>query len=114
MFSSVEIFHQKSRSEVSSVDLLITIVYGFFAFGTLFVSCEIGQRGSDLFIEIEDEIIQFEWHSFPSKIKPMLPTIIIIAQQPVEIECFGSISCNRDVFKQVKSSSGDAMTRGIR
>lgn len=84
---------------------MVTIVYGFWSFGILFVCCEIGQRGSDLFIEIDDVITQFKWYLFPCEIKPMLLTIIIMVKQPVQFKCFGSISCNREIFKQVKKNT---------
>lgn len=70
-------------------------------FGIIFLTCELSQRGSDIFVEINDEANTLDWYMFPDKIQRMLPTILIVTQQPVEFECFGSISCNRGSFKEV-------------
>lgn len=44
---------------------------------------------------------EFDWYLFPSEIQRMLPIIMMYAQQPVGIACFGSTTCNRDTFKYV-------------
>lgn len=73
----------------------------FYAIGTVFVSCELGQRIWDEFVEINDVIGQFDWYLFPDELKRIHPFIIHIAQQPANITFFGSISCSRNVFKSV-------------
>lgn len=72
-----------------------------YAFGTLFVACELGQRASNAFDEINDVIGQFDWYLFPDELKKILPIIMQFAQRPVDVEFFGSISCSREVFKRV-------------
>lgn len=67
----------------------------------LFLVCELCQRASDAFEEINDIIGAFDWYLFPDEINRLLPTIIILAQQTVMIDCFGSLGCNRDAFKRV-------------
>lgn len=37
-------------------------------------------------------------------VQKILPTILIHAQQPINIHCFGSIPCNRETFKKVKAN----------
>lgn len=74
------------------------------SFGLVFTACELCQRVSDAFEEIDDVIDQLDWYKYPSDIKRMLPMIMINAQEPTIIECFGSISCSRMVFKQVLHS----------
>lgn len=64
--------------------------------------CEIGERMSNAVFEIEDEIAQFDWYSFPLEIQKILPIIIVNVQKPINIDCFGSISATRDTFKEVK------------
>lgn len=81
--------------------LLLLISNGLIAFATVFIACELGQRMTDAFDEIDSTICQFEWYLFPIEIKQILPTIIAIAREPVEVECFGSIACTREVFKNV-------------
>lgn len=65
---------------------------------------ELGQRGSNAFDEIADEFDKFNWYRFPNKIKRILPLIMVVTQKPVVIECFGSITCCRDVLKTVSST----------
>lgn len=77
----------------------------FWSFAFTFTFCEFGQRVNNAFSEIDDAVGQFEWYSFPIENQRMLPTIIIIAQKPVVIECFGEIQCLRCVFKKVCSNS---------
>lgn len=71
------------------------------AFGLILIACEIGQRLSLRFDECGQIVEQFEWYLFPTEIQWVLPTILIFAQQPFEIICFGSAACNRETFKIV-------------
>ena len=83
--------------------LVLTIFDACFAFGILLIACELCQQIENAFVEIDDMIGEFDWYLFPNEIQQILPIIIAAAQKPVTIECFGSISCNRDVFKKVSS-----------
>lgn len=76
----------------------LSIVFGF-----TFIFCELGQRVSDLMKQIIDTIDQFDWYLFPMEIQRMLPILLIVAQQPIDIVVIGSTSANRDTFKKVKS-----------
>lgn len=84
--------------------LFQTIFEAFWAFGGIFFYCEFGERLGQLFTKVDDAMGQLDWYLFPEEIKRMLPVVIINVQQPTEIECFGSISCCRDSFKQVSLS----------
>lgn len=64
-------------------------------------SCEFGQQFSDAFEEVNDKIEAFDWYLFPSELQRMLPMIMVVAQQPVELKCFGSISAVREISKKV-------------
>lgn len=81
----------------------IAIFYAGYAFGLVFIVCELCQRGSRLFIEINSFVEQLNWYLFPKNIQQMMLTISIMTVQPVDIECYGSIVCNRDTFKRVSS-----------
>lgn len=81
--------------------LLLTIIDACIAFGTLFISCELSQRVENAFDEIGDDIDQLHWYLLPQELQQTLPMVIVVVQQPVSLECFGTISCNRDVFKRV-------------
>lgn len=63
--------------------------------------CELGQRISNAFEEIDDVIAQYNWYLFPDKLKRMLPIILMNTQDRVAFECFGSIACSREAFRKV-------------
>lgn len=83
--------------------LLLLILDGIFAFTTVLIACELGHRMNSSFERIVFTIEQLDWYLFPIEVQRMLPMIIAIAQQPVTLECFGSIMCNREVFKNVSA-----------
>lgn len=78
--------------------LLITVFEIVYAFGVIFVACELGQRVNLAFDECSQIINQFEWYLFPDEIQRMLPLILNLTRQPIEIKCFGSTACySRDI-----------------
>lgn len=83
------------------MSLILLISIGIFGFVLALIGCEIGQRISDAFDKIDLTIEQFSWYLFPIEIKRMLPMIMSITQQTISLECFGSITCTRNVFKNV-------------
>lgn len=76
--------------------------YTCFAYGFMFLACELAQRSSDYFANIEDMAVQWNWYLFPDEIQRLLPLILIVMQRPVEIECFGGIASNRELYKKVR------------
>lgn len=87
--------------EINTV-LLMTIFIACYAVGVDFFACDIGQRISNAFNEINDVIGKFDWYLFPNELQKLLPIIIHFAQLPVEMKFFGSIACNRDSLKKVR------------
>lgn len=79
----------------------ITMIEAFYAFGLLFMACELCQRAIVVFDECSEMVDQLEWYLLPTKIQRMLPLILHFNQQPIEIKCFGSAACNRETFKYV-------------
>lgn len=75
---------------------------------------ELGQRLTNAFDEIGYSLEQFDWYLFPMEFKRILPMIMVIAQQPVELECFGSIKCSRIVFKKVSIKNSQKHTFYVR
>lgn len=73
----------------------------FYSFGNLFVVCEFAQRENIAFEECSDEVDQFDWYRFPTKIKQMMPLILCFAQEPYEVNCFGGTTLNRETYKVV-------------
>lgn len=84
--------------------LVATTIEVFYAFGTLFIACELGQRINLVFDECNEMVDQFDWYLFPDDIQRMLPMILNFTQQTFELKCFGSAACNREMFKYVSGS----------
>lgn len=72
-----------------------------WSFAFVFVICEFGQKLSDGFNEVDDEIGQFDWYLCSMEIQKLLPILIIVTQKPISLKVFGSISCDRENFKKV-------------
>lgn len=81
--------------------LLITALEIAYAFGVMFIICELCQRANISFDECNDMIVQFDWYLLPADVQRMLTLILIFEQQPIEVICFGSTACNRETFKYV-------------
>ena len=74
----------------------------FYSFLFVFISCELCERLMGEYDDIGYVICQFDWYLLPIKIQKTLPTIIINAQQAVDIQCFGSTNANRESFQKVQ------------
>lgn len=81
---------------------MITILELIYGFGSLFIACEVCQRTNLAFDKCSEMVEHFEWYSFPTGIQRMLPVILNIMHQPVEIKCFGGLTCDRETFKYVR------------
>lgn len=82
-------------------------VEAFCAFGSVSVSCEMGERFSGAFREISDLINEFKWYQFPNNVQRILPFLLLHTQQPIALECFGSILCVREALKSVSTSNAN-------
>lgn len=70
--------------------------------GLAFLCCELGQRITNAFDDIDEVLlVELNWYLFPIEIKKILPTILINTQEVVALHCFGSIVCGRESFKDV-------------
>lgn len=65
------------------------------------IGCEIGQQNCYLFDEINDKFDQIDWYLCPIEMKRILPAVFDMAQKPVYLTFFGSITASRDTFKTV-------------
>lgn len=82
--------------------LVTTVFYTLYAYGTVFLVCELSECMGNVFNKINDKFDQLEWYLFPFEVQKMLPTIITMTHQPTEIRSFGSIACCRETFKKVR------------
>lgn len=92
-------FSQKGTNNMLEIiHLAITI---FWSFAIIFGVCEFGEKLSEAFEQINDVYDQFAWYLLPFDVQHMLSTLIMIAQKPIELRVFGSISCTRITFRKV-------------
>lgn len=90
-------------NETTDTAILCHLIFRILSsFAVIFMYCEIGQRISNAFDEIDFGIGQLNWHSFPIDTWNILPNIIIAVKKPTVFRAFGTISCDRDTFKKVK------------
>lgn len=94
-------FFQLHRDECSTVEILLTSLATMWAIAVQFFSCELCQRISDAFDEIGNLMSNLDWYLFPIELKQIQLMAMIHAKQPVQIACFGSISCDRNTFRKV-------------
>lgn len=77
------------------------IFEGGYAFGLVLIACELGQQMTNAFENFNTVLCEHDWYLFPMKLQQFLPPLLIIAQEPVRLECFGSNACVRESFKKV-------------
>lgn len=80
-------------------------IFVLYTFGIMFGICEFGQRMTNAFERIDNEFESFDWHLFPLEMQRMLPPILMMAQAPVVLNYFGSMSATREYAKKVSFHS---------
>lgn len=103
LFIQNSFIHLRLNFNFNLAMFLVTIIETCYAFGVMFIVCELFQRINLAFDECNEMVDQLDWYLFPAKIQQMLPIIIHFTQQPCEIKCFGSAVCDRDTFKYVST-----------
>lgn len=98
-----------SQAKHNALVLFVSMFYAFYGFGLVFVVCELGERLTNAFEQIEYEIEKSDWYLFSHEIQRLLPIILIVSQQPVELECFGSVNGRRETYKKVSHLSFDSL-----
>lgn len=88
---------------MDSIVIAILVVQSVYAVILKFIACEIGERLSGAFSEINDVICRFDWYLFPAEVQRILPIVMVSAQHPVDFVCFGSITANWEFFKKVST-----------
>lgn len=76
----------------------------FFSFLTIFFFCESAQQITAQFDEINDDIYQSNWHSYPLDVQKIILTVMIGTQQEIAVQGFGNLVFTRESFKRVSSS----------
>lgn len=81
--------------------LIVLAIQIAYQFGAVFVACEVGERLTSLFIEIDAKVENMKWYLFPIEVQRVLPIVMVNVQEKIIVECFGSFTCVRDSFKKV-------------
>lgn len=98
---NLSFFHLQSNGEIDTVEVLAILLFSSYAFGAVFIICELCQRMNNHYDDVDDMMGQLKWYLFPAKVQQILPMIIASVHEEVSVECFGSIACNRETFKRV-------------
>lgn len=72
-----------------------------YGFGFVFIYCEAGNQIAGKFDEVDEAFYNLEWDIFPEKIQKMMPIILHVTQQPVQLKAYGNFECSRNTFKKV-------------
>lgn len=73
----------------------------FWAYVSIFMFCEFGEKVCTGFSEIGIAIDQLEWYLLPNEMWHILLTVKVVAHKSVGFCGFGRASCAREIFKQV-------------
>lgn len=93
------------HNDDNMVLVLLISLQTAYAFGIMYIASELSQRISLAFEDCTKIINQFKWYAYPVDVQRILPIIMSYAQQPVEIQCFGSWTCGRENFKYVSTTN---------
>lgn len=101
----------QSANHTDTMMLLMAFGYAVITLGSVFFLCEITQRSCDGFNRFDQVIQQTDWYMYPMQLKKLVPIVLIVVQKPVELQCFGGITCDRELFKRVSSYDQSRMLR---
>lgn len=108
------ILFSQTNNQINSVMLFQSVLCGFWAIILVFTTCECGQRFSDAFKSFNGVLSQIDWYLLPISAQRILPMIIINAQQPMDVRCYGNVPCGRATFKKVMRAQNIYASKRIR
>lgn len=83
------------------IDIITNSVIAVLTFIFIFIACEPGERVSEAFEQLNDELIQCDWHLLPTEIQRLYLIFLVNTQQSINFQCYGGILCTRDTSKNV-------------
>lgn len=89
------------NNESSFAALITPITVLCLLLGFFYVPCELMEKISSEFDDINDAINQFHWYLLPLQIRKMLPIVMMSSQETVGFECFGSFNVSRELFEKL-------------
>lgn len=75
----------------------------FWSFAQIFLFCEFGERLTGRFNEIDQQVNQCDWYTFPLQIQKLLPIFLKGTQNPIVLYGIGELKCTRETFKDVSN-----------
>lgn len=81
--------------------LIVVSAKSSFSFGLVFIYCEFGERVTARFHEVNDSFYEMDWHLFPIETQRMMPIILSLTQQTVQIQAYGNVPAVRATFNAV-------------
>lgn len=91
------------KSAQNYKEIVFPVPMMFAAFLQIFFLCELGERITHQYNEIDEEICRMKWYLLPIRMQKILPTIMIGTQTPVMLAGFGNMRCTREDFKTVRN-----------
>lgn len=92
----------QSKATPNSMIIVTLLSEMFSSIIFILIFCEVGEKVSQMFVEIDREIIHIQWFWFPIEVQRYFVIILSFGQKTVCLNGFGSISGSREVFKHVR------------
>lgn len=73
------------------------------SFAQIFIFCEFGEKLTSQFNEIDKELFNCDWYTFPIEVLRLLPMVINGTHYPVLLNGIGGLTCTRETFKNVRN-----------
>lgn len=67
----------------------------------IFGFCYFGDRVTSALGDIQEAVYLCDWYSFPLGVQNYVPSILLIAQQPVYMSGFAALRCTMQTFETV-------------
>lgn len=94
-------FSNQEQDEYNAALVILLAMELLWTFALIFVVCELGERASLAFREIDCMTGQLNFYDFPYKMKKILPVFMAMVSVPFNMSVFGSLTCGREPFRKV-------------
>lgn len=94
-------FFSQRNENANTIVMVRLVVLMFWPLAVTFGFCEYGERLTEQFDDLGDQLCQCDWYKLPMKIQRIFSIVVVNAQQSTTIHSFENTPCSRDTFKQV-------------
>lgn len=70
--------------------------------GQLFAFCYYGNKATEGFEDLSDDIYQLDWDVYPPNVPKKLQLMIAISQETIYVEGYFGTRCTRVIFQKVR------------